>query len=77
MLRTGKLGLGELGLAVVVVTVMMVMLSRCERRSGDHEDQEHSSKDLLHGVNLARCCLWKYLRRAHESSEETAGIGMR
>jgi hypothetical protein len=55
MLRTGKLGLGELGLAVVVVTVMMVMLSRCERRSGDHEDQEHSSKDLLHGVNLARC----------------------
>lgn len=58
---------------MVMVTMMMVMLSRGERRSGNHEDQEHSSKDLLHGVNLARCRLWKYLPRAYESSEETAG----
>jgi hypothetical protein len=29
---------------MVVVMVMVVMRSRCERRSGEHEDQEHSSK---------------------------------
>jgi hypothetical protein len=38
-----------LGFAMVVMTVMVVMRSRCERRSGEHEDQEHSSKNLLHG----------------------------
>jgi len=38
----------ELGFAMVVMTVMVVMRSR-ERRSGEHEDQEHSSENLLHG----------------------------
>jgi hypothetical protein len=39
----------ELGFAMVVMTVM-VMMRRCgEGRSGEHEDQEHSSKNLLHG----------------------------
>jgi 5-bromo-4-chloroindolyl phosphate hydrolysis protein len=62
---------------VVMVVMMMVMRSRGKGRSCEHEDQEHSSKDLLHEVNLARCRLWKYLRRAHESSEETADPNMR
>ena len=39
----------ELGFAMVVMTVMVVMRSRRERRSGEHENQEHSSKNLLHG----------------------------
>lgn len=43
----------ELGLAMVVVAMMMVMRSRGERRTGEHHDQEHSSKNLLHGLNLA------------------------
>ena len=43
----------ELGLAMVVMMVMVAMRSRGERRSGEYQDQEHSSKNLLHGVNLA------------------------
>ena len=39
----------ELGFAMVVMTVMVVMRSCRERRSGEHEDQEHSSKNLFHG----------------------------
>ena len=39
----------ELGFAMVVMTVMVVMRSRREGRSGEHEDQEHSSNNLLHG----------------------------
>jgi hypothetical protein len=38
---------------MVVVMVVMMMRSRGERRSGENQDQEHSSKNLLHGVNLA------------------------
>lgn len=38
---------------MVVVAMMMVMRSRGERRTGEHHDQEHSSKNLLHGLNLA------------------------
>ena len=45
---------GQLGLVVVVMVVMM-MRSRGKRRSGENQDKEHGSKDLLHGVNLARC----------------------
>jgi hypothetical protein len=37
-----------------VMTVVMVMRSRGECRSGEHQDQKHSSKNLLHGLNLAR-----------------------
>jgi hypothetical protein len=37
----------------MMVTMMMVMRSRGKRRRCEHEDQEHGSKDLLHGVNLA------------------------
>ena len=66
-----------LGFAMVVMTVMVVMRSRGERRSGEHEDQEHSSGDLLHGVNVARGGLWKYQWARHESSVETPGAGMR
>ena len=62
---------------MVVVAVMVVMRSRRERRSGEHEDQEHSSKDLLHGVNVARGGLWKYQWARHESSVEMPGAGMR
>lgn len=39
----------ELGFAVVVMTVMMMVRRRGEGRGGEHEDQEHSSKNLLHG----------------------------
>jgi len=35
---------------MVVMMVMVMMRSRGERRSGEHQDQKHSSKDLLHGV---------------------------
>ena len=38
---------------MVVMTVMVMMRSRGKRRGGEHQNQEHSSKDLLHGVNLA------------------------
>jgi len=38
---------------MVVMTVMVVMRSRGERRSGEDQDKEHSSKYLLHAVNLA------------------------
>jgi hypothetical protein len=62
---------------MVVMAVMVVMCSCRERRSGEHEDQEHSSKDLLHGVNVARGGLWKYQWARHESSVETHGAGMR
>jgi hypothetical protein len=37
----------------MVVMVMMMMRGRGERRGGEYQDQEHSSKDLLHGENLA------------------------
>jgi len=67
----------DLGFVMVVMTVMVVMRRRGEGRSGEHEYQKHSGENLLHGVNLARCRLWKYLRRAHESSEETADPNMR
>lgn len=33
---------------MVVMTVVMMMRSRGERRSGEHQDQEHGSKNLLH-----------------------------
>jgi hypothetical protein len=39
----------ELGFAMVVMTMMVVVRRRGERRSGEHEDQEHSSENLLHG----------------------------
>jgi hypothetical protein len=38
---------------VVVMMVMVMMRSRSERRGGEHQDQEHGSKDFLHGGNLA------------------------
>ena len=44
---------------MVVMTMVMVMRSRGQRRSGEHQDKEHGSKDLFHGVNVARCELWK------------------
>lgn len=67
-----------LGFAMVVMTMMVVMMRRRgEGRSGEHQDEERSSDNLLHGVNLTRCKLWKYLRRAHESSEEPADPKMR
>lgn len=39
----------SLGFAVVVMTVMVMMRRRGEGRSSEHEDQERSSKNLLHG----------------------------
>jgi hypothetical protein len=42
-----------LGFAMVVMMVMVVMRSRGKRRSGENQDQEHSSKNLLHEENLA------------------------
>ena len=51
----------ELCLAVVVVmTVVVVRRRRGKRRSGEDQDEERCCKDLLHGVNVARCLLWKY-----------------
>jgi hypothetical protein len=43
----------KLGLVMVVMMVMVMMRSRGKRRRGEYQDQEDSSKDLLHGVNLA------------------------
>src|SRR6185437_15157169 len=56
---------------MVMMVVMMVMHGRGKRRSGENHDQKHSSKNLFHGRNVARCELWKHERRPHESSEET------
>jgi len=42
-----------LGLAVVMMTVVVMMRSRGKGRGSEHQDQEHCSEDLLHGVNLA------------------------
>jgi len=42
-----------LGPAVVVMAVVVMMRGGSERRCGEHQDQKHGSKDLLHGVNLA------------------------
>ena len=39
----------KLGFAMVVMTVMMVMRRGGKGRGGEHEDQEHSCKNLLHG----------------------------
>ena len=38
-----------LGFAMVVMTMMVVMRRRGECRSGEHEDEEHSSENLFHG----------------------------
>jgi hypothetical protein len=43
----------ELGFAMVVMTMMVVMRSRREGWSSEHEDQEHSSKNLLHGAKCS------------------------
>ena len=48
----------------LVMVVMVMMRSRGERRGGEHQDQEHGSKDLLHGENLARGDFWRQLRPA-------------
>jgi len=42
---------------MMVMMVVMVMRggSRGEGRSGEHQDKEHGSEDLLHGVTVARC----------------------
>jgi hypothetical protein len=42
---------------MMVMTVVMVMRSRGERRGGEHHYQKHSSEDLLHGLTLARALL--------------------
>jgi hypothetical protein len=55
---------------MVVVMVMVVMRSRGERWSGEHQDQEHSSKNLLHEENLAWRGLRKPAWRALESKKE-------
>jgi hypothetical protein len=44
---------------VAVMTVVMVVRSRGKRRSGENHDQENGSKNLLHGLNVARWGLWK------------------
>jgi hypothetical protein len=40
-------------LVVMMMVVMMVMRRRGKRRGGENQNQEHGSKDLLHGVNVA------------------------
>jgi hypothetical protein len=35
------------------MTMVVMMCSRGKRRGSEHQDQEHGSEDLLHGVNLA------------------------
>jgi hypothetical protein len=63
---------------MVVMTMMVVVVRRRgEGRSGEHQDEERSSENLLHGVNVARGRMWKCLRRAHESSEEPSDPNMR
>ena len=42
-----------LGFAVMVMTVVVMVGCRSESWSGEYEDQECSSENLLHGVNLA------------------------
>lgn len=61
-----------------MVMMMVVMMGRRgERRSGKHQDQKHSSKNLLHGVNVTRGELWKAAQAPHVSSEETSRAGKR
>src|SRR5579871_1654626 len=62
---------------MVVMTVMVVVRRRGKGRGGEHEEQKHRSKDLLHGLNVARCGLWKWSCESHVSSEETCCAGMR
>jgi hypothetical protein len=38
---------------MMVVTMMVMVMRRGERRSGEHHDQKHCSEDLLHSLNLA------------------------
>ena len=61
----------ELGLAMVVMTMVAVMRCRGKRRTSEHHHQKHSSDELFHGLNVARSELWKHARRQHESSEQT------
>lgn len=43
------------GSVVMVMEVVMVMVMYCgKRRSGEHHDQEHSSKQLFHALNVAQ-----------------------
>ena len=43
----------DLGRVMVMMMVMVMMRSRGKRRSGENQDQEHSSKDLLHGEKFS------------------------
>jgi len=39
-----------------VMTVVMVTMMRCGKRRGSkHHDQQCSSNELFHGLNVARC----------------------
>jgi TldD protein len=62
---------------MVVMVVVMVMRGCGERRSGKHQHQEHSCKNLLHELNLARRRLWKQLLQVRESNVETLRARMR
>jgi hypothetical protein len=58
---------------MVVMEMMMVMVMRAgEGRSGEDHNQEHSSKQLFHELNLAREGVWKRSRKTEGPSEETS-----
>jgi len=56
---------------VVMTMVAMVMRSCGKGRAGKRHNQEHSSDELFHGLNVARQELWKRTGAPQESSEET------
>lgn len=44
-------------MVAMMVMMVMVMRGRGERRGGEDHDQKYSSKNLFHGLNVARCRL--------------------
>jgi hypothetical protein len=59
-------------LVVTVMTMVMVVRSCGKRRSREDHDEENGSENLLHGLNVARCRLWKREWGQHESTEVTS-----
>jgi hypothetical protein len=59
---------------MVVMVMMMVMVTRGrgKSRSRENQHQEHSSQDLLHGLNVARLQLQKHVPDLHVSTKEMA-----
>jgi len=58
------------GRVVMVMVVMVMVMHRGEGRSGENHDQEHSSKQLFHGLNITQCELQLDMLRPRGSCVE-------